>query len=212
MPLAAVHDIEGGVTVSRGSIPSVGSWRMLRRGATALFALGVLAMGAPLLATGPGSAGASMTAHGVSLCGQTTSTTTSTLAEDLPSHLRGHVVIDCSPTVPVGLHVTRHGGTVTGWWTQGYTPADWYLCTLLFGNQPSGLTERTFVDHCTFTGLAPTGAYQVRVVGLNQYGSSPMAQAKAPNPPVTTITCVSGKRVRHVTGVRPLCPIDFVRH
>jgi hypothetical protein len=181
-------------------------------------------LGVPLLAssgnalTAAGSAPSqdlSVPLHGFDNIPSTTicypdSTTTTVGDLGIINHLRPHyLVADCAPETPTNLKVTRRGATVTGTWDR--MPGSWFLCTLTYGAQPSGVTVRTADRTCTFSGLNPRGAYGINLIALNQFGSSPLAFAKAPNPVVVTITCVKGAVVRHVVGVSPRCPAGFHR-
>lgn len=114
-------------------------------------------------------------------------------------------------TAPVhNLSVSRAGTALTASWQAG-AAAGPFLCTLLYGlTTPSSFTVRTNTTSCTFYGVSPSTPYGVRVTTGAGSGGSVSAWSA---PVKTTITCVRGKKVRHVTAYVPRCPAGFrLRH
>ncbi len=109
-------------------------------------------------------------------------------------------------SAPHLVNVVRSGTNLTASWQAGITSGP-FVCTLLYGlNAPSSFTVRTNSTSCTFYGLSPSTPYGVRVTSGGGAGGSASAWSA---PVKTTITCVRGSTVRHVTGYAPSCPAGF---
>ena len=104
------------------------------------------------------------------------------------------------------LSVSRSGTALTATWQAGSTAGP-FLCTLLYGlDTPSSFTARTSTTSCTFYGLSPSTPYGVRVTTSGGSGGSASAWS---SPVKSTITCVRGSSVRHITGYAPRCPAGY---
>jgi len=114
---------------------------------------------------------------------------------------------------PTTVYVTRTTGTLTATWNASPTATS-YTCTLMYGfNLPSTFKMQVTSTSCIFSGLDPQTNYGVGV-SANVGGLSSSRTVAFPNytPPVkTTITCVKGRSVKHVTGYGPVCPPGYTQ-